>query len=147
MKSLLVDQVVGGGLIKGVVKVEDLVVQVLGKVHLLFWLMNEQGTFSRYRHHIYLLSINLWETEECQSQLMMTNLFAQSLIILLYSVDTVYRMLAFISIIPCLLRGRLRTHTQILWGSIYKNTRCTLSMGYNGTPAYMVIQKVHGSSV
>lgn len=67
MKLLLVDQVVGGCLIKGVVKVEDLVVQVLGKVHLLFWLMNKQGTFSRYRHHIYLLSINLWETQECQS--------------------------------------------------------------------------------
>lgn len=54
----LVDQVVGGGLIKGVVKVEDLVVQVLGKIHLLFWLMNQQGPFSRYRHHVYLLSVN-----------------------------------------------------------------------------------------
>lgn len=64
MKTLLVDQVIGGGLIKGVVKVEDLVVQVLGKVHLLFGLMNEQGASPRYRHHIYLLPANLWETQK-----------------------------------------------------------------------------------
>lgn len=68
MRPLLVDQVVCGGLIKGVIKAEDLVVQVLGEVHLLLWLMNQQGTVSRYRHHIYLLSSDLWKTQESQSQ-------------------------------------------------------------------------------
>lgn len=77
MRSLHVDQVVGCRLIKGVVEVEDLVVQVLGKVHLLFGLMNKQRTFSRYRHHIYLLFINLWKTQECQSELTIANICAQ----------------------------------------------------------------------
>lgn len=45
---------------------EDLVVQVLGKVHLLLWLMNQQGTISRYRHHIYLLFSDLWKTQGSQ---------------------------------------------------------------------------------
>lgn len=41
MRKLLVDQIIGGSLIKGVVKVEDLVVQILGEVHLVFWLVNQ----------------------------------------------------------------------------------------------------------
>ena len=41
MRQLLVNQVIGGTFIEGVVKVEDLVVQVLCEVHLLFWLMDQ----------------------------------------------------------------------------------------------------------
>lgn len=62
-EGLHVDQVVGGSLVEGVVKVENLVVQVLCKVHLLLWFMNQQDTFTRHRHHIYLLPVNLWERQ------------------------------------------------------------------------------------
>lgn len=41
-KTLLVDQIVGGGLIEGVVELEHLVVQVLGEIHLLLRLVHEQ---------------------------------------------------------------------------------------------------------
>lgn len=47
---------------------EALVVQVLGEVHLLFRLMDQQSTVSRDRHHIDLLFNNLWSTQECPSQ-------------------------------------------------------------------------------
>lgn len=40
VRFLLVNQVIGGGLIKGVVKLEGLILQVLGQVHLVFWFMN-----------------------------------------------------------------------------------------------------------
>lgn len=62
--SLLVDQVVGGTLIEGVIKVKDLVVQVLGQVHLLFWLMDQQNTHPRYRHHINLFPVDLCTRQE-----------------------------------------------------------------------------------
>lgn len=65
MRSLLVNQFVGDSLVKGVVKVEGLVVQVLGKVHFVFWLMDQQCTLSRYSHNIYLLPIILWNTQAC----------------------------------------------------------------------------------
>lgn len=68
MRQLLVDQVVGGGLIEGVVKVEDLVVQVLGEVHLLFGLMDQHSTSPRYRHDIDLLFYDLCNTRDSQSQ-------------------------------------------------------------------------------
>lgn len=58
--TLLVDQIVGGGLVKGVVELEHLVVQVLGEIHLLLGLVHEQGTFSWHRHHVYLLFVHLW---------------------------------------------------------------------------------------
>lgn len=61
-KLLLVDQIVGGGLVKGVVKLEYLMVQVLGEIHLLLWLMNKQRTVSWHRHHIDFLSVGLWKT-------------------------------------------------------------------------------------
>lgn len=62
-EGLHVDQVVGGTLVEGVVEVENLVVQVLCKVHLLLWFMNQQDTFTRHRHHIYLLPVSLWEKQ------------------------------------------------------------------------------------
>lgn len=118
---------------------EDLVVQVLGKVHLLFGLMDEQGASPRYRHHIYLLPTSLWETQkQWLLLLMVVNYF-----FFLYLADTVYRMLAFISCLPCLLRGRLRTHTQILRGSICRNTTCVWVIpGHQ----YLYACRVHGSS-
>lgn len=62
-EGLHVDQVVGGTLVEGVVEVENLVVQVLCKVHLLLWFMNQQDTLTRHRHHIYLLPVSLWERQ------------------------------------------------------------------------------------
>ena len=55
-----VDHLVGGGLVKGVVKFERLVFQVLGEVHLLLWLVNQQGAVPRYGDHVYVLPGLLW---------------------------------------------------------------------------------------
>lgn len=63
LEGLPVDQVVGGRLIEGEVKMENLVVQVLCKVDLLLWFMNQQDTFTWHRHHIYLLPVSLWEKQ------------------------------------------------------------------------------------
>lgn len=65
---LLVDHIIGGGLIKGVVELEYLVVQVLGEIHLLLGLMNKQGTFSWHRHHIDLLFGHLWKTSASEAE-------------------------------------------------------------------------------
>lgn len=111
--KLLVDQIISGGLIKGVVELEYLVVQVLGEIHLLLRLMNKQGTFSRHRHHIDLLSVRLWKTPTSKAEAGINFPHSCLFYINIFSIFTIS------SNIPCLFSGRFRTQTQILRGSIY----------------------------
>lgn len=101
---------------------KDLIVQVLGEVDLLFWLMNKQSTSSRHRHHVYLFLVNLWKTWETK------NLHKSMSLTTIFSDFGGYTMSDITPTIPCLLRGRLRTHTQILWASICEIRECAVRL-------------------
>lgn len=61
-----VNHLVGGAIIKGVVKAECLVLQVAGEVHFLFRFMNHHHVLTRDGDHIQILHGQLWNAAEAR---------------------------------------------------------------------------------
>lgn len=99
-----VDHLVGGVLIKGVIKAEGLVLQVPGQVHFLLGLMDHDHVFTGNGDHVQFLHGGLYgDTEQTPSDgWTRTGLVTQIWCLL-----------------PFLLSGRARTHTHILCSSIW----------------------------